>query len=170
MLKRFSRLAAIVTACAVMFCVSTASRAQTPAPTPQMISLAKQIIDLKGSTTQFDAVLPGIINQAKQVVLQTNPMLDSDLSVVGESVLKEFTPRLQELHDNVAKIYASKFSEKELADILAFYKSPLGQKIVTTEPKILDESVVMTDTWVKGISDKVVDRIREEMRKKGHNL
>jgi hypothetical protein len=170
MLKRFSRLATIVVACAVMLCAGTASQAQTPKPTPQMISLAKQIIDLKGSTNQFDAVLPGIINQAKQVILQTNPMLDADLNVVGQSVLKEFTPRLQELHDNVATIYASKFSEKELTDILAFYKSPLGQKIVTTEPKILDESVVMTDTWIKGISDKVIDRIREEMRKKGHKL
>ena len=41
----------------------------------------------------------------------------------------------QELHDEVARGYASAFTEQDLKDLLDFYKTPLGKKIIESEPK-----------------------------------
>ena len=35
----------------------------------------------------------------------------------------------------MAAVYANEFSEQELKDLVAFYKSPLGQKLLLAEPK-----------------------------------
>ena len=51
---------------------------------------------------------------------------------------KQYEPRVTELLDASARIYATHFTEQELKDLLAFYQSPLGQKALVEEPKVLD--------------------------------
>jgi hypothetical protein len=50
-------------------------------------------------------------------------------------------PRTNELYDIVAVRYAPRFTEAELKEMLAFYKSPIGAKLLTTEPAIIDQSL-----------------------------
>ena len=50
----------------------------------------------------------------------------------------DLQPRFAELTDEVARLYAANFTEQELKDILAFYKTTAGKKLLTTQPKIVD--------------------------------
>jgi uncharacterized protein len=74
------------------------------------------------------------------------------------------------VRDHVVRLYASHFSEKELKDALAFYKSALGQKLIEHEPKILEQSMSETQTWANKLSEEVIGKMRAEMKKKGHNI
>ena len=49
-------------------------------------------------------------------------------------------PRGEDLLNEVAKLYAARFTEQELKDALAFYKTPLGRKMLTEEPRVLDRA------------------------------
>jgi hypothetical protein len=69
-----------------------------------------------------------------------------------------------------AKLYAERFSEQELKDTLAFYKSPLGRKMSNVEPQVLDQTFTYIQQWGQQISEQVMNRFRAEMKKKGHNL
>ena len=71
---------------------------------------------------------------------------------------------------NVARAYASHFTEAELKEILAFYKSPVGKKVIEQEVKALEQSMGAAQQWAAKLSDEVVTKIRAEMKKKGHNL
>ena len=42
-----------------------------------------------------------------------------------------------EMQQELTRIYASHFTEQELKDALAFYKTPLGRKLIAEEPKAL---------------------------------
>ena len=42
----------------------------------------------------------------------------------------ELLPRRAEIHTEIARGYASQFTEQELKDVLAFYKTPLGKKLI----------------------------------------
>jgi hypothetical protein len=79
-------------------------------------------------------------------------------------------PRLSELSGQVAKIYAEHFTEQELKDLLAFYKSPLGKKLLTEQPKVADASLRFAQDWANKLSDEVVEKMRAELKKKGHAL
>ena len=70
----------------------------------------------------------------------------------------------------IARGYASHFTEAELKDIVAFYKTPLGKKLINEEPEGLDEATKRVDAWSSKFADEVLTRIRAEMKKKGHNL
>ncbi len=72
--------------------------------------------------------------------------------------------------DASARIYASHFTEAELKQILAFYQSPVGRRMVVEEPKALDESMANAGNWGDNLSDEVIAKMRDEMKKRGHDL
>jgi len=139
-------------------------------PSPSAMALAKELIVLKGSTQLWDAVVPGVIEQAKGVYLQTNPALGKELSDVAAQLRSEYAPRASQLSDQVAQLYAKTFTEQELKDALAFYKTPLGKKIVNEEPKVLDDGFRRIQQWTNKFSEEVMNRMRAEMKKKGYDL
>jgi hypothetical protein len=53
---------------------------------------------------------------------------------------------------------------------LAFYQSPLGQKVIVEEPKSADESMTMAGSWADKLSEEVMSKMRAEMKKRGHDM
>lgn len=141
-----------------------------PQPTPEAVDTARKIIAIKGGDALFKPLIPGVIEQGKSMFEQQNPMLGKDLREVANKLRVEFEPRMAEVTTEVAKVYASHFTEKELKDLLAFYQSPLGRKVVTEEPKALDQSMQFAQAWSRKFSDEVVAKIRAEMKKLGHDI
>jgi hypothetical protein len=150
--------------------LGVAGSAQAQGPSPAAIAIARQVIEAKGADHIYDPVLTGIILRARDALLQTNPMLDADLTAVAQQLHKEYQPKLEALRQQVATFYASHFTEAELKQALAFYKSPVGAKLVKVEPDILRQSMGYADKWAANMEEEVLAKMRDEMRKKGHNL
>ncbi len=147
-----------------------AGPARAQEPSAANVALAKELIILKGGNAMLDPVVPGVIESAKNVFLQTNPMLGKDLNDVAAALRKEYDPKRDELVTQMARVYAQKFTDAELKDLLVFYKSPLGKKMITDEPQIIDQSMSRTQSWANSFSEQVMQRFRAEMKKKGHDL
>jgi uncharacterized protein len=147
-------------------------QAQAPVAPPSAASilLAKQIIEIKGVNKLFDPLVRGVIEKVKDQFMQTNFMWANDLNAVAAQLEKEYAPRESELVDESARIYASHFTEDELRQILTFYQSPLGRKMVIEEPKALDESMANAGDFGDKLSEAIIDRMRAEMKKRGHDL
>ena len=90
----------------------------------------RKLITVKGATALWEPLVPGVIEQAKSVFIQANPTLIKELNEVAVKLRAEYAPRSAEVVNDVAKLYASRFTEQELKDTLAFYKSPLGRKLL----------------------------------------
>jgi hypothetical protein len=147
-----------------------AGAAHAQQPSPAAIAVAKEYITTKGAVALYDPVVPGVIEQAKSVFLQANPTLGKDLNEVALKLRAEYASRSAEILNEVAKLYAARFTEKELKDALAFYKSPLGHKLLVEEPNILEQSMKSTQAWADRLSQEVIGKIRAEMKKRGHDI
>jgi uncharacterized protein len=139
-------------------------------PSPAAIATARQLIEIKGVGQLYNPVLVGIILRARDTLMQTNPNLSSDLNAAAQQLRKDYEPRLDALKQQIATMYAAQLTEQELKDALAFYKSPLGIKLVKVEPQVLDQSMAVADKWANQLAEEVLDKMRAEMRKKGHQL
>jgi uncharacterized protein len=139
-------------------------------PSPNALLIAKQIVQLKGINNIMDPIARGVVEKVKNVVMQTNFMYQKDINDITVQLHKEFDGRSSELIDQTARVYASRFAEPELQQILTFYQSPVGQKMLIEEPKILDEGVQQANAWADNLSVDIIARLREEMRKRGHDI
>ena len=164
-IQKFVRLFAIA---AAFVAVGPAAYAQQP--TPSSIAVAKQLIAASGATAVFTPLIPGVVEQAKLLYLQQNPALGKDLNDIATQMRANLQPRFEEITDEVAKIYATNFTEQELKDILAFYQTPAGKKLLAQQAKVIETSMSFAQNWANKLSDEVIAKMREELQKKGHQL
>jgi hypothetical protein len=144
--------------------------AQAQQPSANAISMAKEIINLKGSAHMFDTVVPNLVDKTKAMLLQTNPSLNKDLTEVAAKLRTDLAPRGSELLDQMAKLYAAAFTEQELKEIVTFYRSPVGKKISVTEPRVLEDAFSQVDVWTDKFAEEIIAKMRAEMKRRGHNI
>ncbi len=168
---RFTALARLSWAsCIAAACLASPLTAAAQQPSAAAVTAATEIIDAKGSMILFEPLVPGVIEQAKNVFMQTSPNLSKDLNEVAANLRKQLALRLGNLKTEAAKVYASRFTEQELKDIAAFYKTPLGKKMIEEEPKAVDGTLRMAQDWANKLSEEVMGLFRSEMKKKGHSI
>ena len=144
--------------------------AQAQQPSPAALASARELMDIKGVKNLVEPVVVAAIEQTKGTILQTNPGLTKDLDEVSAQLRNEYQPRITEMTNEIVQLYAQRFSEQELKEAIAFYKSPTGKKMLTEEPRILDASYARLQQWMSRLSDEVMNRVRAELKKRGHNL
>jgi uncharacterized protein len=172
MIARFSmrHAAAVLIALAAIGVARPAAAQAPPPPSPASMLLAKQIVELKDVKGVFQPIIRGVVIKTKQMFMQTNFMWQKDLDEAAVIVQKQYDPRVSELVDATARIYASHFTEQELKDLLTFYQTPLGKKAIAEEPKVLDESMSYAGRWADNLSQDVMASMRGEMKKRGHEM
>jgi uncharacterized protein len=167
---------ALVMAIVMLMCAclgplaAQAQQLQAKQPTPGAIAAAREVILLRGAGGMVDPLVRGVIESVKNSFVPTNPNLTRELDEVAAILHKELDSKSSEVIDQMAKAYAARFTEQELKDLLAFYKTPLGQKLVNEEPAAIEEGLKGAQQWAEAFSDTVMARMRNEMQKKGHTL
>ena len=148
--------------------------AQQPAPlkpaSPSAIAAAKDLLAVKNVNQVYAQAVPNIVQRTKDAFLANNLSYQKDLDEVAVVVAKSLTGREKEIGEQMAKIYASDFTEQELKDLTAFYKSPLGQKVLAQEPKSIQTSMNFMGQWAQAFSETVASEFRNEMKKRGKPL
>ena len=163
--NRAARLLTVAVALALSSPIAYAQQ-----PSPAAIATAKEIVAATSATTMFQPLIAGVVEQAKNLLLQQNPNLSKDLNEIANQLRKDLAPRFDELGNEVAKIYATHFTEQELKDMLVFYNSPLGKKVLSEQPAVVDASLKFAQVWANTLSDEVVAKLRDELKKRGHAL
>jgi len=166
-IQRAVRPAAIAVA---LVAASSAAHAQQRQPSPASLLVAKQLITVTGATALFNPLIAGVVEQAKNLYLQQNPSLAKDLNEIANKMRKDLQPRFSELTNEVARLYATHFTEQELKDMLAFYKSPTGKKMLVQQPDVINASMKFAQDWANKLSEQVTAQMREELKKKGHDF
>ena len=149
---------------------SIAGAQQQQQPSASAMAMAKELVAIKGVKALFDPLVIGVVEKAKVVFLQTNPMLGKDLNEVAAKLRADFAPRTIEAVNEAARLYTLRLTEQELKDTLAFYKSPLGRKLLVQEPVIANESLRSAAAWADKLSEEVIEKMRVEMKKRGHEI
>jgi hypothetical protein len=114
--------------------------------------------------------VPNIIERTKTTLMQSNLNYQKDLNEVAVIVAKKFAGRQKEIGDGMAHIYASEFTEQELQQLVTFYKSPLGQKLIRNEPIAIQHSMSYMNQWAQNFALTVNAEFRAEMRKRGKKI
>ena len=147
---------------------------QQPPPlkqaSPAALAAAKDILAMKNASAMYANAEPNIFQQTKDSLLQNNLNYQKDLYEVAVVVAQSMAGREKEIGDGMALVYANQFTEQELKDLVAFYKSPLGQKLLSTEPRAIQFSMSYMNQWAMVFASTVNEEFRSEMKKRGKDI
>jgi len=158
-----------VTALAMML-IAAGPAAHGQQPSGAAMATARELITITGALTLFNPLIAGVVEQAKVLFLQQDPSLTKDLNEIAAQLRTDLQPRFRELTDEVSRLYATSFSDQELKEILTFYKTQSGQKLLSEQSKIVDSSMKFAQDWANKLSDQVIVKMRDELKKRGHAL
>lgn len=60
-------------------------------------------------------------------------------------------------------IYAKYYSEADLDELVKFYKTPVGQKMISSTPLIMKESMEVGREWGQNLGKKLMDEISKQI-------
>jgi uncharacterized protein len=151
--------------------------AQQPPAAPQLkpvspsaMQAAKDLLTVKNVSQIYANAIPNIVQRTKDTFLAANLSYQKDLNEVALIVAQAEAGKDKEIAEQMAKIYANDFTEQELKDLTAFYKLPLGQKLLKQEPISIQSSMLYMNQWAQAMSEAVVNEFRAEMKKRGKPL
>ena len=181
---------------------------------PGAIAAAKEILTMKNASAMYANAVPNLVEQTKNVLMQSNLNYQKDLNEVAiivaksivqvqqalrggctveevnevtgidpwfldqiqllnevaEIVAKNLAGREKEIGDGMAQVYANEFTEPELQGLVTFYKSPLGQKLLATEPRAIQFSMSYMNQWAQAFAETINGQFRAEMKKRGKDI
>jgi uncharacterized protein len=138
--------------------------------TPAAMAAARELLAMKNAAGMYANAVPNIVERTKDTLLQTNLNYQKDLNEVAVIVAQRLAGREKEIGEGMAQIYCNEFTEQELKDLVTFYKSPLGQKLLTNEPRAIQFSMSYMNQWAQNFAEVVNGEFRSEMRKRGKNI
>lgn len=147
-----------------------APQQQLKPASPAAIAAAKEILTMKNVSAMYANAIPSIVQRTRDSLVQNNLNYQKDLGEVAVAVAQMLSGREKEIGEQMAKIYASDFTEQELVDLVKFYKSPLGQKLLVEEPHAISSSLAYMNQWAQTFAEEVNGHFRAEMRKRGKEI
>ncbi len=76
--------------------------------------------------------------------------------------------RSEDLAALAVPVYAKYLSPDDVKGLIAFYRSPVGQRLLSVQPKILEESMEVGRQWGAECARRVIKRLQEKGYGKGN--
>lgn len=148
--------------------------AATPAPTadvsPARVDMAKKILIAVGLKASMDQIVPAMLSQLQGQLTQMHPEIGKALHETLVALQPEFNQGEEGVFTDTAHVLASQLSEDELKQTLAFTESEAGKKYTRAQAPVLEELGVSGGVWREKLTTIMVDRTREELKKKGFSF
>jgi uncharacterized protein len=145
-----------------------ASSAQTPSP--DAMAAARSLVTNMKQADQYRALLPEILLTLKPALTQDRPEIERDYEAMTPVIVDAFAPYVQQMVDQLATVYATSFTIDELKQIEAFYKQPVGQKLLSKDAALEQAAAQIGQDGGRKAADDLRTRLTQALRQKGHKL
>jgi uncharacterized protein len=131
----------------------------------------EKLVDMMGTVQNATTVIDRMLPQMIDVIRKSNPEIPQTVLDALEADGKdEFHKAIPELIEPIIAIYDSNYSAEEVRQLLAFYESPIGRKLIQQMPQIMQQSLALGASWGQSIGERVADRMRVSAKQKGYDL
>jgi len=130
-------------------------------------ALLKDTGMLANMSRLIDLLVPQIMGSLKKENREIPDAIWDEFTGICTEEMKRSLPQLEE---PVITIYDDNFSADEIKQLVAFYQSPVGRKIVIQLPQLMRQSVTMGQSWGQQAGARAVERIRAAAKQKGYDL
>jgi len=119
---------------------------------------------LDAMTSHMDKMF---IQMAKDIGLKESemPVFEKYMKQVSHVMETELT--WEKMKKPMTDIYVKHYTEKELNDILVFYKSDTGMKLIEKMPLVAQESMMVSQSMMKDLMPKIINlskQLRQEVK------
>jgi hypothetical protein len=152
MTSRFRLVLALAAACAIPSTLSADEKSHRKAAEELLLA------------TNIESQMRTTIDQSIGLQIKANPQLAPMRGAFDRFFAKYMS--WDSLKDDVISMYTGAFTEAELKEITAFYKTPTGKKMVQKMPELMSKGMQLGVSRVQANQAELQQMIQDEMAKK----
>jgi len=125
----------------------------------------KRLMKLSGTDSIGNRVGQAVAQQIRSAIEQQVPVQKQRVMDVADDVLEQWTRQFasdEELLRELVGIYARSFTHEEIEQLIDFYETDLGQKVITEMPRIAAESMRVGQR----VAQRLVPELEAKMQKR----
>lgn len=105
-------------------------------------SLAQEAQNFKEKTIHLIRLTGG-----QQFQVMVEPLIKMVPQENQDAFKKELEASVEDLYAKLAVVYMDSYTEKEVDEILAFYATPIGKKMIAETPKLTKKGMEIGQAW-----------------------
>lgn len=144
--------AALVCGAALAVTPCPAQHDTAPADSAKVATIHK-LLDLMKTPANMSSMFDASIATQRSTVPSVPAALWDAISARAHASIPQ-------LVDSLVPIYSRHLTQQELEQLVQFYSSPLGQRLIEVQPLIARESMEVGARWGKQIGEQVTDSIQ----------
>jgi hypothetical protein len=126
------------------------------------------LIELMGGGASVEQLMNLVYQQTVSALLTANPNQGTAVqSFVDDFVLPEIRARVPPLLAAAAGNFAQAFTEDELNEIVAFYESPVGQKLRRARPALQRQLLQFGQLWAAQTFRETLQQLKPQLEAQG---
>lgn len=155
----------VVLACAVLVSPTGASaQAVDPAFEKDIVRL----LDLTGAQKLGEQMTASFTQQFGQALRQANPNVPPRMIEIAGDVAKTlFAKEYPSLVPHMVSAYAKVMTRDDVRQLIAFYESPLGRRVLELTPLIAQAGTEASQTWVQQITPQLQAELQRRFKEEG---
>jgi uncharacterized protein len=142
--------------CAAALGLARPARAQEP--TPARMAAAEQLVASIDMESSYKRTMDSMI----QAQIRQNPMIAQ-----FEPTMRAFFDRYlswQQVRPDMLRVYALTYTEDEMRQLMAFYQTPLGKRLLETMPEVAARSSELTQRRLMEHMPELQQQIMQQMQ------
>ena len=163
-----------VKAILLVLCIIVVSPAFGEELTNEKKDEIKNLMEITGATEIGEMFSRTIIQKMTELLKKTNPNTTTKaFTIVEEEVnalIKEEMIVKGSFYEKIYPIYHKYLTLNDIRELIDFYKSPVGEKIITVLPILTQESIIAGQSWGQHLGPLIQERIIKRFEKEGISL
>ena len=140
----------------VATCAAVPAAAQ-PEPTASELAAASELLEVSRSRENF------IRGMELGMEMSGMGRMTPEVRQVLREVMDEHF-RYEDLEPGMARLYADLYTEEEIRGMTAFYRTPIGQRMIETLPELTAGSQRIAQERLQAVMPELIQRLTEVMQ------
>ncbi len=166
---RSTRLRARAVALALL--AASPALAEAPPDNAQAQAAAAELAQVAGATATLSKLLDVMRSALIKILVQSGHATEEKAtSTCDEVLMPPMKAHVGDITHAITEIWARNFTVDELHGLLAFYKTPLGQKLLEKQPIVAREAFAAGRELGERIAREAIQQHIQELRQRGITL
>jgi uncharacterized protein len=144
-----------------------AARAEDP-PDAATIAKARELLEASNWVQSTGNIMTLLSQGMEGLIERANPGREADIrDFMTKYFLPEIRKRLPEMEDIMAAEYARYFTIGDMDQMIAFYRSDVGRKVIAVQPKLAKELYALGSSWGERVAEEVFRKLEPQLKNRG---
>jgi hypothetical protein len=128
----------------------------------------EKLLDMTGAMAVGQQMAGAVAAQFIQTIKQIRPDIPQKLiDALPQEIEAVFSANVESLKAAVIPLYDKHFTAAEVREMIKFYSTDLGKKLIKVMPALTQESMGAGQRWGEALAPQINDRVRARFKKEG---